>query len=153
MSAALQGPPSQGSPSGTYASHSEADTFALGEALGAALLPGEIVSLEGELGAGKTVFARGIAAALGVDRRDVGSPTFIIVDRHEGRLTLYHADLYRLDREEQVLDLGLDELAAQGAVLIVEWGERLPQELHAEAIVVRISDPGENDRTITVTRP
>src|SRR5262249_55578745 len=147
-----QGPPSPGPPPGgdpsqpvssaTYVSRSEADTFALGEALGATLRPGEIVSLEGELGAGKTVFARGIAAALGIDPRDVGSPTFIIVDRHEGRLTLYHADLYRIDREEEVLDLGLDEFAAQGAVLVVEWGERLPPELHAAAVVARISDPG-----------
>ena len=132
------------------ASRSEAETFALGEELGRTLRGGEIVSLEGELGAGKTVFARGIAAGLGVDPRDVGSPTFIIVDRHEGRVPLYHADLYRLDREEEVLDLGLDELAASGAVLVVEWGERLPAELHAAAIVVRISDPGEDVRTIAV---
>jgi tRNA threonylcarbamoyladenosine biosynthesis protein TsaE len=148
MSAAPKGPPPAARPS-----RSEAETFALGEALGATLRAGEIVSLEGELGAGKTVFARGIAAALGIDPREVGSPTFIIVDRHEGRLVLYHADLYRLDREEEVLDLGLDELAAQGAVLAVEWGERLPADLHAAAIVVRISDPGENDRAITIARP
>jgi len=133
-------------------SASEADTFALGKELGSALHGGEIVVLEGELGAGKTVYARGIAAALGIDPRDVGSPTFIIVDRHQGRLTLYHADLYRLDREEEVLDLGLDELATKEAVLVVEWGERLPAELRASAIVVRISDPGEESRTISVTR-
>ena len=133
-------------------SRREEDTFALGRELGASLRGGEIVSLEGELGAGKTVFARGIAAALGIDPRDVGSPTFIIVDRHPGRITLYHADLYRLDREEEVLDLGLDELAGTDAVVVVEWGERLPAELHAAAIVVRISDPGDEARTISVSR-
>jgi tRNA threonylcarbamoyladenosine biosynthesis protein TsaE len=137
----------------TRETRSEAETFALGEALGRTLRGGEIVSLEGELGAGKTVFARGIAAALGIDPRDVGSPTFIIVDRHEGRPTLYHADLYRLDREEEVLDLGLDELATQGAVLVVEWGERLPADLHASAVVVRISDPDQDTRAIAVIRP
>ena len=142
---------SSGSVPGAVPSASEGDTFALGQELGSRLRGGEIVSLEGELGAGKTVFARGIAAALGIDPRDVGSPTFIIVDRHQGRLTLYHADLYRLDREEEVLDLGLDELAAKDAVLVVEWGERLPADLHEAAIVVRISDAGEAARTITVT--
>ena len=119
----------------------EGETFALGHRLGASLRGGEIVSLEGQLGAGKTVFARGIAAGLGIDPREVGSPTFIIVDRHQGRLTLYHADLYRLDREDDVLDLGLDELAASGgAVMVVEWGERLPAALRDAAIIVRISD-------------
>lgn len=145
-------PGAPGPPSPARPSRSEAETFALGEALGATLRGGEIISLEGELGAGKTVFARGIAAALGVDPREVGSPTFIIVDRHAGRLTLYHADLYRLDREEEVLDLGLDELAAGESVLVVEWGERLPAELHAAAIVVRISDPDGDARAITVER-
>ena len=82
----------------------------------------------------------------------MGSPTFIIVDRHEGRVTLYHADLYRLDREEEVRELGLDELSAGGAVLVVEWGERLPADLRAGAIVVRISDPGGDVRAVTVTR-
>ena len=123
----------------------------MGQELGAALRGGEIVSLEGQLGAGKTVFARGIAASLGIDPREVGSPTFIIVDRHEGRLTLHHADLYRLDREEEVLDLGLDELASSDSVLVVEWGERLPPELHEGAIVVRISDPEEDSRTVSVS--
>jgi tRNA threonylcarbamoyladenosine biosynthesis protein TsaE len=73
------------------------------------------------------------------------------VDRHEGRLTLYHADLYRLDREGEVLDLGLDELASSDSVLVVEWGERLPPELHEAAIVVRISDPEEDTRTVSVS--
>jgi tRNA threonylcarbamoyladenosine biosynthesis protein TsaE len=133
-------------------SASEANTFALGKDLGSTLLGGEIVSLEGELGAGKTVFVRGIASALGIDPRDCGSPTFIIVDRHVGRLVLYHADLYRLDREEEVLDLGLDELLTKDAVLVVEWGERLPADLRAPAIAVRISDPAGEGRTITVSR-
>ena len=140
-------------PDSTRAPRSEAETFAVGEELGRSLRGGEIVCLEGQLGAGKTVFARGIAAALGIDPREVGSPTFIIVDRHDGRLTLYHADLYRLDREADVLDLGLDELAAAGAVLVVEWGERLPADLCESAIVVRIADAGEDARQVEVRSP
>jgi len=109
-----------------------------------------MILLEGELGAGKTVFARGIAAGLGIDPADVGSPTFILVDRHLGRLTLFHADLYRLDREDDVFDLALDEFAAAGAVVVVEWGERLPAALSEGALIVRIADLGDDTRRITV---
>lgn len=129
---------------------SESETFQYGETLGRTLSGGETILLQGELGTGKTVFTRGIAAALGIDPRDVGSPTFILVDRHIGRLTLYHADLYRLDDEEQVLDLGIDEFAAAGAVVIVEWGEKMPAALREGAIEVRIADLGDDSRRITL---
>lgn len=111
-----------------------------------------MILLQGELGTGKTVFARGIAAALGIDPAEVGSPTFILVDRHEGRVVLYHADLYRLDREEEMFDLGLDEFAAAGAVVVVEWGERLPEVLRQGAIAVRITDLGDDSRKFTIGR-
>ena len=130
---------------------SESETFKLGEALGRTLAPGATVLLVGELGTGKTVFARGIASALGIDPREVGSPTFILVDRHPGRLTLYHADLYRLDRVEEVLDLGLDEFAASGAVLVVEWGEKMPASMRAAAIEVRLTDLGDDSRRLKIT--
>lgn len=131
---------------------SESETFKFGEALGRTLLGGEIVVLQGELGTGKTVFARGIASALGIDPTEVGSPTFVLVDRHLGRLTLYHADLYRLDREEQVLDLGLDEFAAIGGVVVVEWGERLPASIREGAIEVRITDLGDDSRKLSLVQ-
>ena len=127
----------------------EGETFALGQALGRTLKGGEMILLFGELGAGKTVFARGIASALGIDPNEVGSPTFILVDRHIGRLTLYHADLYRLDRQEEVLELGLEEVAALGAAVVVEWGEKLPAELREGAIEVRLTDLGDDTRRIT----
>lgn len=138
------------SPDRALYSLSESETFGYGEALGRTLAGGETVLLNGELGAGKTVFTRGIASALGINPHDVGSPTFILVDRHEGRLTLYHADLYRLDRTEDVLDLGLDEFAALGGVVVVEWGEKMPAPLREGAIEVRLVDLGDDSRKITV---
>jgi tRNA threonylcarbamoyladenosine biosynthesis protein TsaE len=131
----------------------EEETLRIGAALGRSLTGGEIILLEGELGAGKTVLARGIASGLGVDPAEVGSPTFIIVDRHRGRLTLYHADLYRLDREEEMFDLALDELAGEDAALVIEWGERLPAPLREGAIEVRIVDLGDDTRRITIVTP
>ena len=79
-----------------------------------------MILLQGELGTGKTVFARGIASGLGIDPAQVGSPTFILVDKHPGRLTMYHADLYRIDSEEDMFDLSLDEFADVGSVVVVE---------------------------------
>ena len=131
---------------------SEAETFKYGETLGRTLSGGETILLEGELGAGKTVFARGIAAGLGIDPKEVGSPTFILVDRHFGRITLFHADLYRLDRAEDMFDLALEEFAASGAVVVVEWGERLPLELREGALEVRFTDLGDDSRRITIHR-
>ena len=129
---------------------SEAETFAYGETVGRTLSAGQMILLRGELGTGKTVFTRGIASGLGVDPADVGSPTFILVDRYEGRLVLYHADLYRVDREEDMFALGLDEFAALGAVVVVEWGERLPPPLREGAIEVRFTDLGDDSRKITI---
>lgn len=132
---------------------SEDETFAIGETLGRSLRGGETLLLSGDLGAGKTVFARGVAAGLGINPRDVASPTFILVDKHEGRLTLFHADLYRLENETDMLELGLEEFASSGAVVVVEWGERLPAAAREEAIEVRIRDLGDNTRSILVGKP
>jgi len=146
------GPRGHGKDGEDLYSLSEAETLKLGEALGRTLKGGEMILLQGELGSGKTVFARGVASGLGIDPVDVGSPTFILVDRHEGRLILYHADLYRIDREEEMFDLGLDEFAAAGAAVVVEWGERLPAVLQQGAIMVRIADLGDDSRKITISR-
>lgn len=113
------------------------DTEALGERLAALLAPGVVVALGGELGAGKTVFARGVGRGLGVQTR-VQSPTFIIVQWHEGgRLQLAHADLYRLGDDEELEHLGIPELTRDG-VLLVEWASRFPDVLppdHLEVVL------------------
>ena len=131
-------------------SRSDAETEAIGAALAARLGPGARVLLYGELGAGKTAFVRGLATGLGIDPDDVSSPTFTLVQEYQGRLPLYHVDLYRLAPGE-VDDLGLNALAADG-VMAIEWAERMPRA-DPGAIEVRLEHAGEDQRRITVTRP
>ena len=105
---------------------SEEETRALGRALARELAPRGVLLLSGELGSGKTVLARGIGEGLGIDAREVQSPTFTLIREHAGTGgRLVHVDLYRLDPEETA-SLGLDELLAGPGVKVVEWAERLP---------------------------
>jgi tRNA threonylcarbamoyladenosine biosynthesis protein TsaE len=132
-------------------SHSEADTAALGRALGQRLQANDVVLLAGDLGAGKTAFVRGLAEGLGIDPADVSSPTFTLIQEYRGgRVTLQHIDLYRLSPRE-VDDLGLDELIGEGYVVAVEWPERWASP-PSEAIRVELRATGESERTITISR-
>jgi tRNA threonylcarbamoyladenosine biosynthesis protein TsaE len=111
--------------SGEFTTHSPEETFELARSIGERLSGGEIFLLSGELGAGKTVFAKGLAAGLGIDPADVTSPSFTLVNVQEGRLRFYHVDLYRLESDRR-LDLGLEEVFEdEKAVTVVEWAERL----------------------------
>jgi tRNA threonylcarbamoyl adenosine modification protein YjeE len=106
---------------------SEADTLALARSLGAVLEAGDVIGLEGGLGAGKTTFTRGAVHGLGVpEGTAVTSPTFALMHRYQGRLPIAHADLYRLADEVELEELGIDELLEEGAVLFVEWGRKFP---------------------------
>ena len=133
---------------------SEAETEALAAELGAAFRGGEVVLLSGELGAGKTVFVRGLARGLGADPEEVASPTFVILTSYPGRLTLHHADLYRLGGGGDDLELGLEELPGPRGVLAVEWAERL--SIHpwdaAHAVRVTLEHAGEDDRRVRIER-
>ncbi len=131
---------------------SEQETYELGMALAGGLKGGELILLEGDLGLGKTVFARGIAASLGVLPEDVTSPSFTLVQEYSGgRLPMWHVDLYRLeDDPEQIESLGLDDLFETGGVVVVEWGEKLPSHMKKFAVVVRFHDVGEGSRRIEV---
>jgi tRNA threonylcarbamoyladenosine biosynthesis protein TsaE len=131
-----------------HLTHSERETAAIAERLASTLSPGTFVLLHGDLGAGKTAFVRGLAAGLGVDTGTVSSPTFVLIQHYKGRLPLIHADLYRLDNPRAIEDLGLDELS-EGAVLAVEWAERLPR-MPKNSVAVRIEDGGGDTRTITI---
>ena len=104
-----------------HTTRSEQETQAVARALAADLSPGDVLLLSGPLGAGKTAFVRGLAEGLGIDPEDVSSPTFTLVHEYRGgRLTLYHVDLYRLDRGATD-DLGLEELGVADGVLAIEW--------------------------------
>lgn len=118
--------------------NTEDETTELGARIGARLLPGSVISLQGPLGAGKTTFVRGVARALGIDE-PITSPTFTLVCEYSGRVPLYHIDLYRIEGVEEFELLGAEELMAGGGVTVVEWGERAREALPEERIVVRIS--------------
>jgi tRNA threonylcarbamoyladenosine biosynthesis protein TsaE len=135
----------------TVFSLSEDETFALGRRTGSSLRPGSLVLLQGELGTGKTVFARGVAVGLGIGESEVSSPTFTLVQEYTGgRLPLFHADLYRLEGPDEIGALGIEYLLERGGVVLVEWGERLPQNLKRGATTVSFADIGEDARRIQV---
>jgi tRNA threonylcarbamoyladenosine biosynthesis protein TsaE len=135
----------------THLTRSEAETSDVGRALAASLSPGTTMLLVGDLGAGKTAFVRGLAEGLGVDPADVSSPTFTLVQEYRGgRLPLFHVDLFRLDNEREIEELGLEELIAEG-VLAVEWAEKLPR-MPPGSIHVRIETVDEDTRGIQITR-
>jgi tRNA threonylcarbamoyladenosine biosynthesis protein TsaE len=112
-----------------------------------------VVLLSGELGAGKTAFVKGLARGLGIDPGEVASPTFVLLTRYQGRLTLHHADLYRLSGQGDEQELGLEELPGLQGVLAVEWAERLSDPPWRSAIAVRLQHLGEDRRQIEVEVP
>jgi len=110
---------------------------------------GATVCLYGDLGAGKTTLIRGIASALGISERDIGSASFVIVAEYETLPPFYHIDLYRVEREEDVDNLGIWEYIGSGGIAVVEWAERL-SELPEDAIKVRMNYVDENSREIII---
>ena len=127
---------------------SAAETRALGEMIAGQLKPGDVLLLEGDLGAGKSELTRGIARGLGV-KETVTSPTFTILNVYEsGRCPLYHFDWYRLESAEELYELGMDEYLGGDGIAVVEWPERCPDAVPAGAIRIRLGMAGENERTI-----
>lgn len=125
----------------TRVTRSEEDTVAVARELAASLRAGDVVLLSGDLGAGKTAFVRGLAEGLGIDPAEVSSPTFTLVHEYGGgRLRLYHADLYRLERAATE-DIGLEEMGVRDGVLAIEWPDRLTHPLPgAKAVRLEIVD-------------
>ena len=138
------------SPTASHSSASEADTLQTGARLASGLERGDTVLLEGNLGTGKTVFVRGMARALGVDPAEVRSPTFTLVNIYRGRVPVYHIDLYRIDKPEELDELGLEEMLGTDGVAMVEWPDRLGPHRPRKAIRVRIEDLGGDAREILV---
>jgi len=136
-----------------YTTHSLDETVALGRAFAERLAVGDCVALEGQLGAGKTQFARGVALGLGLDDgRMVRSPTFVLMQEYPGRVPIYHLDAYRLtDAATELADLGFEEMLADGVVLL-EWAERAESLLPAATWRIRIEIDGETDRSFSFSR-
>jgi tRNA threonylcarbamoyladenosine biosynthesis protein TsaE len=127
------------------------DTRSLGAALAPLLRPRDVVVLTGELGAGKTTLVQGVARGLGADEH-VASPTFTLVREYtSGRVPLAHVDLYRLEREQEVIDLALDELEDGQRVLLVEWGDPVAQLLADDRLRVELTADEDDVRTIRVS--
>jgi tRNA threonylcarbamoyladenosine biosynthesis protein TsaE len=128
-----------------------AATQALAARLAPLLQPGDLVLIEGDLGAGKTTFTQGLARALGVTEA-VTSPTFVLMNIYPttAGFDLVHVDVYRLDLLSEVVDLALPELLDDGAVVVVEWGERAAPALPGERLVVRIEEVPAAGRTVTL---
>jgi tRNA threonylcarbamoyladenosine biosynthesis protein TsaE len=144
----------QAIPTREFIALNEHETFELGVRIGARLSGGEILLLNGPLGAGKTILVKGIAHALGLDPEDVTSPSFTLVNPHQGRLLLYHIDLYRLDEGATAAHaVDLDEiLTDESAVVIIEWGNRLGRyPLPANVWRVGISGDGDEPRKISIS--
>lgn len=134
----------------TFHTQSEEETISLGESIARELPERAVVLLIGDLGAGKTTLAKGIAAGLGVaGPEEVSSPTFTLI--HEYGRSVFHVDLYRLDRAEQVATIGLEELFDRGRAVLIEWGERFPQLMPENCVEIRLRALGENSREIVVS--
>ncbi len=130
-------------------SRSPAATLALGVDLGRLLDPGDFVGLVGELGTGKTLFVRGVAEGAGVDRSRVSSPSFAIISAYRGRLTLYHADLFRLRDYDEVYATGFTDLPGSDGAILVEWLDRVPGAAPREMMLVAFENLGGQRRRLS----
>lgn len=144
-------------PTGEWISRSAEQTFQLGSRVGEQLAGGEILLLDGTFGAGKTVFTKGLATALGINDGEVTSPSFTLVNLYHGRLTLYHLDLYRLPSGFSAAGaVDLDELLTdEEAVIVIEWAERMRGYPLPPLAVwhVQIEEDDNDSRRISITRP
>ena len=138
---------------GEFPSISPQQTFELGHAIGSRLQGGEILLLSGPLGAGKTILVKGLCAALGIDEEDVTSPSFTLVNPYDGRLRLYHLDLYRLDEgasAAHAVDLD-DLLSDKDSVIVIEWAERMGRyPLPGDVWKIEIAGDGDDARRIVI---
>jgi len=131
--------------------HSDQETISLGRKIGGLLSPGDVVALTGPLGSGKTWLTKGIALGLGVDPGMViTSPSFSLVNEYRARCTLYHMDLYRLERISEILATGLEEYLYNDGVAVVEWADRLPEILPEWSIALSFEILDDNRRDIDI---
>lgn len=129
----------------------EKETEAAGESFAKSLTPGTVVALYGDLGAGKTVFVRGMARGLGLSCRVV-SPTFTIVNEYIGDRELFHFDMYRLSSGEELFDIGWEDYLSRGGICAVEWSENVEEAFDGTEVIVRIEKLDDARRRITIER-
>jgi tRNA threonylcarbamoyladenosine biosynthesis protein TsaE len=136
----------------TVITHSMDETLALAEELGKDARPGTIFALTGELGAGKTVIAKGLARGMGITD-EVTSPTFTLMEIYEAAVPFYHFDLYRIEREEELDQLFFEEYWEGDGVSVIEWADRAPGRLPAECVTITIGYIDDTSRSITIEYP
>lgn len=130
-------------------SNSTEETINLGKCLGRILLPGMVVLLQGDLGAGKTHFTKGVALGLDITEH-ITSPTFTLINEYEGRIPLYHMDFYRLGEPDEALDLGLEEYFYGNGASLIEWPDKIAGYLPDEYTEISIIPLGDNERRINI---
>ncbi|MDO8730654.1 MAG: tRNA (adenosine(37)-N6)-threonylcarbamoyltransferase complex ATPase subunit type 1 TsaE [Candidatus Omnitrophota bacterium] len=132
-------------------SHSVEETEQLGVELAKSLRSGDVVTLIGEIGAGKTTFVRGLALGLGVAAGSVASPSFVLVRQYtSGRMPLYHADLFRLENLPQAANVGLEECYEAGGVTLIEWANKVPGVLPEQFLEIRFEAMDPESRRLTL---
>ena len=132
-------------------SNSVAETFQFGRSLAGRLRGGEVIALCGDLGAGKTHLAKGLAEGLGCDPDEVTSPTFTLVHEYQGgRLPIFHFDFYRLESDDEALALGLDDYCAMGGIVLIEWGDKYPELLPASTRWFRLKELSPESREVLI---
>lgn len=133
----------------TFFSNSAEETIELGKKIGASLKKGDVIALQGTLGAGKTTITKGIALSLGV-KEGITSPTFCLISEYAGKMPLYHIDVYRLGGAEEFVDLGADDMMYGDGVCLIEWSEKVMSELPKTSIILKIDVIEDTKRRITL---
>jgi tRNA threonylcarbamoyladenosine biosynthesis protein TsaE len=131
---------------------STSETVRLGKRIGSLLQSSEVVALVGELGTGKTQFIKGLAAGVGMAPPTyISSPSFTLINEYPGKIPFYHVDLFRLEREKDAEELGLEEYFQSGGITAIEWADKIPSLLPKEMLLIHITYTGENTRSLEIT--
>lgn len=133
-----------------FDSKSVEETIGFGKEFAKKLVPGDVVCLEGDLGAGKTHFVKGIASYFGIAEDKVNSPTFTLINEYSGEIPLYHFDCYRLKNEQEALEIGIEEYLYGDGVSIIEWPSKIKNIIPEDSIQIEIKHIGKSKRSIVI---
>ena len=134
-----------------FLSKSAIETIRIGKSIGSRFLPGDVVALVGELGAGKTQFIKGMAMGVGVGKPTyISSPSFTLINEYPGRIPFYHIDLFRLEWEKEAEELGLEDYFQGEGITAIEWADKIPSLLPKEMLLIHIAYTGKNIRSIEI---